>query len=332
MSSSRTAHIERTLGDPKLFRVGAHTAFELSTSDRLVESSVQHIFEHNLDQLLGVRFIASNHSIEPGGEACIDTLALDSEGRPVIIAYARGADDSVVNRGLYALDWLTAHRADVQWLVQQRLGGEYRQVNWLAPRLICLAADFSRYDTHAANQIQRNIELLRFRRFEGDFIMVELIHTQNILRTARTILELPGAGNAGWNAAPPQSATDGEDVYTINRKIAACPDDLRALFEATSRFLRGLGEDVTLRELKYYHAYRRVQNFACVDLYPAKAKLKALVRVNPDEIELQSGFTRDVRRVTHFGTGDLEITLRSQADLERAAPLFLRSYDDTLVA
>jgi predicted transport protein len=125
---------------------------------------------------------------------------------------------------------------------------------------------------------------------------------------------------------------EAEEVYTINRKIAACSDDLRALFEATSLFLRGVGDDVTLRELKYYHAYRRVQNFACLDLYPAKAKLKVLVRVNPDHIDLQHGFTRDVRRVTHFGTGDLEVTLRNRADLERAAPIFLRSYNETLVA
>jgi predicted transport protein len=331
MSISRAAHIERALGDPKLFRVGGHATFELSTSDQLVESSIQHIFEHNLDQLLGVRFIASNHAIEPGGEAVIETLALDPEGRPVIIAYASSTEDSVVNRGLYALDWLTAHRSDVQWLVQQRLGGEYRQVNWFAPRLICLAADFNRYDTHAANQIQRNIELLRYRRFEGDFIMIELVHTQNILQTTRTIIELPSPATP-WNSAHTQTVAEPDEVYTIQRKIAVSTGPLRGLFDATSRFLHDLGSDVSLRELKYYHAYRRVQNFACLDLYPAKAKLKVLVRVNPDDVELEPGFTRDVRRVTHFGTGDLEITLRNRADLERAAPIFQRSYDETLFA
>jgi predicted transport protein len=51
------------------------------------------------------------------------------------------------------------------------------------------------------------------------------------------------------------------------------------------------------------------------------------VRVNPDEVELEPGFTRDVRRVTHFGTGDLEITLRGPSDLARAQPLFLRAYE-----
>jgi hypothetical protein len=41
-------------------------------------------------------------------------------------------------------------------------------VDWSAPRLICIAGDFNRYDDHAVKQIQRNIELFRYRRFGAD--------------------------------------------------------------------------------------------------------------------------------------------------------------------
>lgn len=44
-------------------------------------------------------------------------------------------------------------------------------------------------------------------------------------------------------------------------------------------------------------------------------------------VELEEGFTRDVREIGHFGTGDLEIRIRNDADLERALPLVLRSYE-----
>jgi predicted transport protein len=46
-------------------------------------------------------------------------------------------------------------------------------------------------------------------------------------------------------------------------------------------------------------------------------------------VELEPGFTRDVSKVGHFGTGDLEITLTKTEDLERAMPLIKRSYDDS---
>jgi len=52
------------------------------------------------------------------------------------------------------------------------------------------------------------------------------------------------------------------------------------------------------------------------------------VKVNPDTIALQPGFTRDVRGIGHFGTGDLEITIQTVADLEKAKPLFDRSYQN----
>ena len=42
---------------------------------------------------------------------------------------------------------------------------------------------------------------------------------------------------------------------------------------------------------------------------------------------LEAGFTRDVRKIGHFGTGDLEITMTSHDDLERAKPLVVSSYE-----
>ncbi len=37
--------------------------------------------------------------------------------------------------------------------------------------------------------------------------------------------------------------------------------------------------------------------------------------------------SRDVRKIGHFGTGDLKVTSSSEADFERAKPLFGVSYD-----
>lgn len=76
-------------------------------------------------------------------------------------------------------------------------------------------------------------------------------------------------------------------------------------------------------------AYRRIKNFACVEVHPSSGDLLVYVKVNPDSLELVPGFTRDVRNIGHFGTGDLEIKLRSKADLDRALPLLQASYDNS---
>ena len=79
--------------------------------------------------------------------------------------------------------------------------------------------------------------------------------------------------------------------------------------------------------LKYYVAFKRIKNFACVEIHPAKKVITMYLKVNPEDVELQPGFTRDVRQIGHFGTGDLEVTLRNREDLERAKDLIQRSYE-----
>jgi predicted transport protein len=43
--------------------------------------------------------------------------------------------------------------------------------------------------------------------------------------------------------------------------------------------------------------------------------------------ELEDGFTRDVSIVGHFGTGNLEVTIRNENDFERAKYLIQQSYE-----
>jgi hypothetical protein len=45
-------------------------------------------------------------------------------------------------------------------------------IDWSAPRLVCIAADFTKYDGHAVQQINRNIELIRYRRFGDELLAV----------------------------------------------------------------------------------------------------------------------------------------------------------------
>jgi len=55
--------------------------------------------------------------------------------------------------------------------------------------------------------------------------------------------------------------------------------------------------------------------------------IRIYLKVDPSSIELEDGFTRDVRNVGHFGTGDLEVTMKNHEDLERAKDLIIQSYE-----
>jgi len=81
--------------------------------------------------------------------------------------------------------------------------------------------------------------------------------------------------------------------------------------------------------MKQYFAFKRIKNFACVEIHPQTRRLLVFVKVNPDTVDLEKekGFLRDVREIGHFGTGDLEISIRTAQDFERTKPYILTSYE-----
>jgi len=213
------------------------------------------------------------------------------------------------------------HRKDFQWLVLEKLGKkEADTVDWLAPRLICIAGDFNRYDDHAVKQIQRNIELIRYRRFGPDLMMLDLLAATSVKGGAS--VAVGAAGGEGSISAPGKYKT----ISAVMEGLDAAITDR---FEALRAYLLALGDDVQETTLRFYIAFKRIKNFACVEFRPTTGKLLLFVKVDPASVPLEPGFTRDVSNVGHFGTGDLEITLTKPEDLDRAMPLIKRSYEES---
>jgi predicted transport protein len=304
------------LGDIKLFEIKNGQVGELLGATDIIEKSVQTLFETNLEALLGVRFLASEFTTTHGGR--IDTLGLDENGCPVILEYKRASNENVINQGLFYLDWLMDHRKDFQWLVLEKLGKEAAEaVDWSAPRLVCIAGDFNRYDDHAVKQIQRNIELIRYRRFRADLLMLDLI--------AATAVK--GSVVEGKPSLASQGSGLPTKFKTVSTTLSELDDHMLDRFEALRAFLMALGDDVQETTLRFYIAFKRIKNFACIEFRPTTGRILVYVKANPSEVPLEPGFTRDVSQVGHFGTGDLEITLSKSDDLERAKPLIQRSYE-----
>ncbi|MGF1671316.1 MAG: hypothetical protein ACFCU6_12775, partial [Balneolaceae bacterium] len=82
-----------------------------------------------------------------------------------------------------------------------------------------------------------------------------------------------------------------------------------------------------MSDIKLFH----LQGNNVTELTGSAAKieksLQEQIEKNPDELNSEEDFTRDVRNVGHYGTGDLEITIHNQEDLVKAEPLILKSYE-----
>jgi hypothetical protein len=53
---------------------------------------------------------------------------------------------------------------------------------------------------------------------------------------------------------------------TFEEYLAQSPEELKDRFENLKAFLMALGDDVQLKQLKYYAASRRLENFSCVEV------------------------------------------------------------------
>lgn len=307
------------MSDIKLFRIGQGSVFELSGTTDTIEKSLQTLFEKNLEALLGVRFLSSEFTTSTG--ARIDTLGLDENGCPVILEYKRAQNENVINQGLFYLDWLMDHRKDFQWLVLEKLGKKDAEaVDWSAPRLICIAGDFNKYDDHAVKQMQRNIELIRYRRFGADLLMLDLVAATSV-KGAFVEKKFSAGGEPG--------TASGNKYKTIGTVIEELDPGMRDRYEALRSYLLALGDDVQETTLRFYIAFKRIKNFACIEFRPTTGRINVFVKVDPTTVTLEPGFTRDVSNLGHFGTGDLEIALAKPEDLEKAMPLIKQSYESS---
>src|SRR3984885_7236558 len=141
--------------------------------------------EQHLESFLGVRFLATEYVTGKTHGGRIDTLGLDDNNCPVIIEYKRGVNENVINQGLFYLNWLMNQQSNFELLVLKKLGSEWSEkIDWSGPRLLCIAGDFTRYDEQAVLQIPRNIELLRYRRYGGDLLLLELVRASTTVPNA----------------------------------------------------------------------------------------------------------------------------------------------------
>ncbi len=302
------------MSDIKLFRTRNGTAEEIAGTSVSLEKSLQVLIEKNLEIMLGVTFLASEYSTGPKHGGRIDSLGMDENGCPVIIEYKRSTNENVINQGLFYLDWLMDHRAEFQLLVQGRLGKDIAEkIAWSAPRLLCIAGGFSKYDEHAVQQMNRNIELIRYKRFSEELLLLELMN-------AVSTKPIP-------EEKPLNSSSTGATYKTISETLAGLQGELLDLYEELRAYLTALGDDVQEKTLLYYVAFKRIKNFACVEVRPSKGVLLVFLKIDPASIEMEKGFTRSVAQIGHFGTGDLEVTISSKADLEKAKALIQKSYD-----
>lgn len=137
-----------------------------------------------------------------------------------------------------------------------------------------MAADFTKYDAHAVQQMDHDIELVRYRRFGQDLLLLELVNV---------VAGKTGNGPTRKGASRTAKGTKsvGADK-TIVEWLTDLGPPLRQLLDSLAGYVLSLGDDVQRKDLKLYIAFKRIKNFATVVLQ--KDRLILYVRLHPDRV------------------------------------------------
>uniref|UniRef100_A0AAU2VMI1 DUF5655 domain-containing protein n=1 Tax=Streptomyces sp. NBC_00008 TaxID=2903610 RepID=A0AAU2VMI1_9ACTN len=293
---------------------------ELPGSTVALEVELQRRVEAGLEAMLGIRFLASEYPTGPWHRGRIDTLGLDENGSPVVIEFKKGSDSGVLSQAVSYLSWLESAHHEFEALVRKVLGTEAAEsVDWRRPRMVCIAAGFSHHDRVAVQRLPERIDLVRYRIFEGGLLSLLLVDSSP---------GFPSAASSRRNRER-ETVVDIAAAAPVTSSPAVAslvPECLRDLYAELDEALTAWGE-VEVASLRHYIAYRRLVNVASVIFRPKHEAILVYLRLDPGTVELEEGFTRDMRGIGHLGTGDLEVRVVSAADLEKAAPLIRRAFE-----
>lgn len=299
------------MADIKLFSIKGQIE-ELQSKEVTLEKELQKLLEENMNTFFGVTFLKSEYRITNGR---MDSIGIDENNCPVIFEYKRSMNENVINQGLFYLDWLLDHKADFKLLVMDVLGNEKADaIDWSMPCVICVANDFTKFDEHAVNQMQRNIKLVKYKKFGDNLISLEFLNAPQVQPITFDDNSIKSTRKSNWKDKD------------FKQYFAEAGEKNQNLFYSVRDYVLSLGDDISENQLKLYVAFKKVRNIVCVEVYQSCVLLH--LRLNPDTVDLIPGFTENVRNKGHWGTGDLEIHIKSIDDFENAKLLIDRAYNE----
>jgi predicted transport protein len=305
-----------------LYQIKNNAVKQVKPTPYQKERELQKLFEANLEELLGVRFIDSEYTTGDRQRGRIDTLGLDQDGYPTIIEFKKSSKENIINQGLFYLDWLVDHKGDFTLKAQKACGAGVK-IDWTRPRVILIAESFSEYDKYAVNRIGANIELWTYRKYGNDLIYLDALFIaapQPIKGTAVLISTESGE----------QEPVEKTPVYTIEDHTKNRPTEIVQLFEQLREEIFALAEEgeITEKANKNYIGYKHGKNFCEVHLQTKTIQI--WVDITMSDLVDPSHLARDVSKIGHHGTGQVEIRLSDTLEIEQVLLLIEQAYKQTI--
>lgn len=289
----------------QIYSVTNSKLLEINEKQFKLEREIQELFEANLNEVMGLTLVKSEFTIK---NKRIDTLAYDEQANAfIIIEYKRDKNISVVDQGFTYLSLMLENKADfiVEYNEQLKKALKRDDVDWSQTRVAFVSPSFTDNQIQATNFKDIAIELWEIKRYDNNTVVINSIKKSRGAESIKPITQ---------QNKELKRVTDEIVVYTEDRHLDYASEEIAELYEKFKLATLNLSDEIEIKPQKDYIAFKKDRNIVCYELQ--KKQMKIFVGAKWGAIEDSKKLARDVSNVGHFGTGDYQIQVDSDKDLE----------------
>lgn len=270
------------------------------------EKEIQRVFEQNLSTIMGLELVKSEFVVK---NKRIDTLAFDNQSNAfVIIEYKRNKNSSVVDQGFTYLSLMLQNKSDFILEYNEVLGKTLARdkVDWSQTKVIFVSSDFTENQIEATNFKDLAIELWEIKQYSNGTVIITPIRKS---KSAESIKPIAQKNNDY------KSVTDEIKVYNEDDLLQGKSEETIELYDKFKTAILNLSDGIELKPLKWYVTFKKDgKNIANIEIM--KTSIKLGICVKKGVIDDPKHILRDVANIGHLGTGDYEVKISDDNNLE----------------
>ena len=254
---------------------------------------------------MGLTLVRSEFTIK---NKRIDTLAYDKQNNAfIIIEYKRDKNVSVIDQGFTYLSLMLENKADfiVEYNEQLKQNLQRTDVDWTQTRVAFVSPSFTENQILATNFKDIAIELWEVKRYENNTIVINEVKKSRSAESIKPITQ---------QNKELKRVTDEIVVYTEDDLLVSGSDETRELYFKFKDGILNLADDIQVIANKQYIAFRKARNIVCMNIQ--KKQIRMWIGAKAGTLDDAKGIATDVSNTGHWGTGDYEINVTSDKDLE----------------
>jgi predicted transport protein len=279
---------------------------EVSEKPFKLEREIQSVFEKNLNEVMSLTLVSSEFTIK---NRRIDTLAYDEATKAfIIIEYKRDKNNSVLDQGFTYLGLMLENKADfiIEYNEQLSRSLKREEVDWSQIRVVFVSPSFTDLQIGATNFKDISIELWQIKQYVNGTVSINELKKSKGAESIKPIAQQ----NKEF-----KQVVDAIQVYTEDSLLGKSSEEVEELYAKFKQAILNLSDDIDLVPNKVYLAFKKNKiNIACVQ--PQKKQMKLWVGVKAGTLNDPKKLAKDSSTTGHNGTGDYEINIKDDSDLE----------------